>query len=104
MVLAKTPRSCTSRPGYARRRRLAIAVDDADVTKQWDAKIFDADFAVGAKTYTVIDPEQQKTSPEPVDQEAPAIEQTDESDDNPETGPALNGPGTKSAEDTLASD
>ncbi len=85
-----------------RSREIAIAIDDAVVTKRYDSKIFDPDFSVGAKTYDYVDDGESEKSPAPID--VPQVEATDASDNNEETGAAKDGPPTASSEDALMED
>jgi len=87
-----------------RSREIAIAVDDPEVTKLWDSKIYDPDFSVGAKTYEIRDAVEDGKNPEPVDTTEATIESIDESESNEESGAAKDGPPSAAAEESLMRD
>ena len=59
--------------------------------------MFDPDFAMGAKTYKLVD----DGTAAPLDKDAPVIEATDTSDHNAESGAGQSGPSTSASEDSL---
>jgi phosphatidylserine/phosphatidylglycerophosphate/cardiolipin synthase-like enzyme len=85
-----------------RSREIAIAIDDATVTRRYDSKIFDPDFKIGAKTYDFDETDEAGKAPATIDE--PSVESTDASENNPETGAAKDGPPTESSEDALMAD
>src|SRR5262249_54105676 len=87
-----------------RSREVSIAVDNAAVTKLWDAKIFNADYSLGRRLLSKDDVEGKDSPPAEIDNSAAQIEATDDSERNDEPIEAQDGPMTQPDEELVQDD